>query len=146
MRKTGRQVAPVLAALVALVVLAPTPARADASGVTPRPSSCAPGSHPETSLQGEVTQADRASGRSTVGYSCNLSLLGQFQGQGATWVDPSYGHCAYVGQGIGGTLAAPDPGVRVIDVSDPAHPVRSAVRATPAMARTTGLRSSTSMT
>src|SRR5687768_15990873 len=41
-------------------------------GPVPR-AQCGPGSRPEPALQGEVTVADRASGRSSQGYTCNLA-------------------------------------------------------------------------
>ncbi len=83
---------------------------------------CGPGSRPETGLQGQVPRRDRDSGRSQHGYSCNMKLIGQYQGQGATWVQPSYEHCSYIGSFFPGPLLQKDPGVHVVDVSDPAHP------------------------
>src|SRR5688500_14233113 len=61
---------------------------------------CGPGSLPEPALQGQVPKTDRDSGRSTLGYRCNLELLGQHQGAGASWVAPSYATCAYVPQAV----------------------------------------------
>ena len=46
---------------------------------------CGPGSMPETAIQGRVSMEDRLSGRSQQGYSCNLELVGQHQGKGASW-------------------------------------------------------------
>ena len=43
-------------------------------------ASCRPGDRVETGLQGEVPLADRQSGRSTLGYACNIDLVGQYQG------------------------------------------------------------------
>ena len=43
-------------------------------------AACGPGSLPETGLQGQVPEHDRASGRSAFGYRCNLELVGQYQG------------------------------------------------------------------
>ncbi|MFD4180279.1 LVIVD repeat-containing protein [Rhodococcus sp. NPDC058514] len=96
---------------------------------------CGPGSAPEPGLQGEVTVADRASGRSTAGYSCNATLVGRYQGTGGGIVSASYGNCAYMGsfwpsQGLGPT----QPGVQVIDASDPANPRLSTTLTEPAMA------------
>lgn len=92
---------------------------------------CGPGSSPETDVQGRVPIRDRRSGRSAQGYSCNLELLGQFQGEGSTWVSQSYRDCAYMG-----TKDSDDsehPGVQVLDVSDPAHPTRVGTLTDPAM-------------
>src|SRR3546814_3810840 len=91
------------------------------SAVVPR-AVCGPGSSPETGLQGEVSRADRDSGRSARGYRCNLELVGQYQGEGASWVNPSTSHCAYLSTSFLGVLRKASPGVQVIDVSDPAAP------------------------
>jgi len=84
---------------------------------------CGPGSMPETGLQGQVSAEDRESGRSQQGYRCNLELVGQYQGEGASWVNPSYGHCAYLATSFGGIPTKKSQGVQVVDVSDPQHPV-----------------------
>src|SRR3546814_18023029 len=73
------------------------------SAVVPR-AVCGPGSSPETGLQGEVSRADRDSGRSARGYRCNLELVGQSQGEGASWVNPSTSHCAYLSTRFLGVL------------------------------------------
>src|SRR3546814_9764470 len=57
---------------------------------------CGPGSQPETGLQGQVPLADRDSGRNLQGYNCNLKLVGQYQGAGASVVSPSFDTCAYL--------------------------------------------------
>ncbi len=91
-------------------------------------ASCGLGSSPETGIQGQVPAADRASGRSAEGYSCNLERVGQWQGPGATYVNPSYGRCAYMG-----TKSQSRMGVQVVDVADPARPVRTAQLQSPGM-------------
>lgn len=112
-------------------------ARADTaapfSGNASRPTACARGDHPETGAQGEVTTADRKSGRSALGYSCNLHLLGQQQADGASWVDPIYGHCSYSARSTTGDATSGHPGVTVIDASDAAHPAVTATLTSPAM-------------
>jgi hypothetical protein len=85
-------------------------------------AACGPGSSPETGIQGDVPLADRASGRSQKGYRCNLELIGQYQGQGTTWVSQSYRHCAYHSQSFPVSLTGPSPGVQVVDVTDVHHP------------------------
>ena len=98
---------------------------------------CGAGSLPETALQGEVPLADRQSGRNLQGYRCNLQLVGQYQGTGASVVSPSYSTCAYMS--TSGSLIdplqslEPSPGALVVDVSDPAHPAQSANLTGPAM-------------
>ncbi len=89
---------------------------------------CGPGSVPETDLQGRVSLEDRMSGRSQQGYSCNLELVGQHQGKGASWQMAWYEDCAYYGTAFPGAA-----GVQVIDGSDPTNPVNSAALMTPAM-------------
>ncbi len=98
---------------------------------------CGPGSQPETGVQGQVPLADRQSGRNLQGYRCNLELVGQYQGAGASVVSPSSGTCAYLS--TSGVLLdplqalAPDPGVLVVDASDPAQPLRATNLAGPSM-------------
>jgi hypothetical protein len=94
---------------------------------------CGPGSMPEDGVQGEVPLADRESGRSKLGYRCNLERVGGYQGEGATWVDPFYGHCAYMGTSFGGVLGKRSQGTQVIDASDPQHPKLTANLTSPAM-------------
>ncbi|HUP91087.1 MAG TPA: hypothetical protein VM074_02485 [Solimonas sp.] len=99
-------------------------------GPVPR-AACGAGSVPETDIQGRVSIEDRQSGRSREGYRCNLELLGQYQGQGTTWVSQSYRNCAYHSQTLS-SVAGATPGVNVVDVSDPAHPVLSERLTSPA--------------
>jgi len=114
---------------------APDPASGGDSSVAA--AQCGPGSQPETGLQGQVPLADRQSGRSQQGYSCNLALVGQYQGTGASVVSPSQDHCAYMS--TSGTLIdplqalEPSPGVLVVDASNPAQPVQSANLTGPSM-------------
>lgn len=91
-------------------------------------ATCRPGDRVETGLQGEVPLADRDSRRSTLGYNCNIDLIGQYQGPGAGFISASYQNCVYVGS----TFPHTD-GVEVIDASDPAHPKLTATLSEPAM-------------
>src|SRR5438067_2012756 len=95
--------------------------------------SCAKGSKPERALQGEVTAKDRNDGASKKGYWCNLSLVGRYQGTGASWVSQSYKQCAYMSAAFPGDIQGSQPGVRVVDVSNPAHPKLSEVLTSAAM-------------
>src|ERR1043165_4981929 len=88
---------------------------------------CGPTDHTESGLQGETTVQERFSGDSETAYNCNLSLVGQEPQetyQGAYSQDgPAYsGHCAYYGTDRGATTGQ---GIKVIDVSDPRHPLVS---------------------
>jgi hypothetical protein len=94
---------------------------------------CGPGAAPETGMQGQVPLADRQSGRSQQPYSCNLSLVGQHQGQGAGIVSAAHENCVYVGSNIPTRLDRPGPGVRVLDVSNPASPRETATLLEPPM-------------
>jgi hypothetical protein len=105
----------------------------DPSAGTVRDLPCATGSSPERALQGEVPLKDRQNGRSKKGYWCNLSLVGRYQGTGASWVSQSYRHCAYMSAAFPGDVQGTQPGVRVLDVSDPAHPKLSEILTSPAM-------------
>src|SRR3954464_8083001 len=98
---TAMVVLAMVAAVAAAWALAPTGAAgADPpvfEGPVPR-ADCGPGSDPESpgALQGEVTQRDRDSGRSTRPYTCNLELVGNdANSPGAEWQETFYGHCAY---------------------------------------------------
>lgn len=123
--------------MVAISLGTPAPVQA----AVPKPQ-CQPGDAPETGLQGQVPMVDRASGRAVQGYTCNLTEVG---GYGAP-IDPShsrvagwatldtYKNCAYYGDAAGVTPLPGQPaGVVVVDISDPAHPVRTDYLTTPAM-------------
>ena len=100
-------------------------------------ANCGAGSLPETGLQGEVPLADRQNGRNLQGYRCNLDLVGQYQGTGASVVSPSTDTCAYMS--TSGILldplqiAEPSPGVLVVDASNPAQPALSTNLTGPSM-------------
>jgi hypothetical protein len=102
-------------------------------GPVPR-ATCGPDAYPETGMQGQVSQADRQSGENEKAHYCNLELISQYQGEGANWVSTWYEDCFYYGQNWPGWQGPPDePGAVVLDVSDPAHPVRTATLDTTAM-------------
>jgi hypothetical protein len=109
-------------------------------GATPRVTSCAPGSQPETGRQGRVPSEDYASGRAAKGYDCNarqLAHVGQTGGfQVHRYVDRSGRECAFYDS----TLIFPKDaykgdalGTYVLDMSNPRKPARTAVLSTPAM-------------
>lgn len=82
---------------------------------------CAADDREETALQGQVPLVDRVSGRAEQGYTCNLELVGQHQGEGAGWQLAWFEDCAYMGTANGEGQV--DPGVVVFDVTDPTQPV-----------------------
>lgn len=92
---------------------------------------CDARSRVETGLQGQVPVLDRISGRSQQGYTCNLELVGQYQGEGASWQHDWYEDCAYFG--TAGSADQLNPGVVVLDVSNPRHPVATDFLNEPAM-------------
>ncbi|MBO7932030.1 PD40 domain-containing protein [Burkholderia pseudomallei] len=93
------------------------------NGATAVPAArCGPGSTPETALQGQVPLADRQSGRNQQGYTCNMTLVGQYRGEGASWVNASTGTCAYMATSWYGIAQKTRQGVQVVNASDPAHP------------------------
>lgn len=107
-----------------LIATACMPAAA-ASGthIAPAPTAqCGPGSVPETGVQGQVPAADRISGRSQLGYRCNMERVGQEQGEGTGIMSAVAGHCAYLPTSYLGGKKKMRQGVQVIDVADPANP------------------------
>jgi len=107
------------------------PAAADAlSGPVPR-ATCGPNDRSETGLQGQTTRHEKDSGLSEEGFNCNLELVGQYQGEGASWMVTWFGDCAYYN-----TFNRPGrqhPGTVVVDASDPRDPQATALLDTPTM-------------
>jgi len=87
------------------------------------PAQCGPDDRPETGLQGQVPMADRASGRSAEGYTCNLTEVGFMPSSSFANFD-TYKNCAYYSDTIGAFTA--EGGTVVVDVSDPRRPVQTA--------------------
>ncbi len=129
-------------ALGAVLIAALAPAGAGAETTTftdigavsvPR-AECGPGSMPEPGLQGDVPAEDRNSGRSRQGYQCNMFQVGGLQERGGGILSVTFEHCSYTSTFFPGNLFDPAaPGVHVLDVSDPARPVRTASLDEPAM-------------
>ena len=89
---------------------------------------CGSTDHTESGLQGETTQQERFGGDSETAYNCNLQLVGQepqdtYQGAYSQDGPAYYDVCAYYGTDRGATTGQ---GIKVIDVSDPRHPVVTA--------------------
>lgn len=110
-------------------------------GPTPQ-ASCGPGSLPETGMQGRVSTAETESGRAAKGYTCNTKELSHFGNTGGykveRFVDKAGNECAYYDT----TLLFPkdaaeagqdQTGLYVLDMSNPAKPVKTATLVTPAM-------------
>ncbi|MBH0779844.1 hypothetical protein IT779_26580 [Nocardia sp. NEAU-351] len=105
----------------------------DLSRSTAARATCAPGSSPETGLQGDVPVADRDNGRSTKGYTCNITRVGSYGGYGGGVVSGVFDTCAYIGSFIPGSFHGPAVGVQVLDIADPADPVLAGALTEPAM-------------
>jgi hypothetical protein len=103
---------------------------------------CGPGSDPETGMQGRVSAEDVESGRAARGYRCNTEVVSQYGNTGGFRVHryaDNNGHvCAFYDT----TLLYPtnafvgsthQTGVFVLDVTDPANPVKTAELVTAAM-------------
>jgi hypothetical protein len=117
----------------------PTPARAPVQEDVQRPLApvppaiCGPGSRPLAGEQGRVTAAAIASPAAAAGWTCNLAQVGHFASPGGfrvwRYVDQAGHVCAFYDTSIVSPLnvvsaaAGPSPGVEVLDMSNPAHPV-----------------------
>jgi hypothetical protein len=108
-------------------------------GQTPQ-APCLPGSRPETDRQGRVPLADYESGRASKGYTCNATDVGREGDSGGfqvhRYVDAAGHECAYYDQTTlfpTRELSGASGGVAVLDMADPAKPVRTAVLETFAM-------------
>lgn len=119
------------------------------SGPTPK-AVCGPGSRPELGMQGRVSRAEHESGRAAEGYTCNTVMVSNYVPPGVVtgtatgtiggfkverYTDSTGRDCAYYDT----TLLYPtnlvdvEAGVNVLDMSDPAKPVRTAQLISPAM-------------
>ncbi|HTO97730.1 MAG TPA: hypothetical protein VMK66_11850 [Myxococcales bacterium] len=81
---------------------------------------CRAGDKTESGLQGLTTPAEIAAGKQNAGFNCNVDLVGQYQGEGASWQLTAWKNCAYFDQRL--NAAEAHPGTVAVDVSDPAHP------------------------
>ena len=112
-------------------------------------ATCAAGDVKEDSMQGRVPQADYASGRALAGYRCNTAQVGRHGvrtalGSGGykvqRYTDVTGRTCAYydsalmAGLNLQGLLTGgAGLGVVVLDMTNPAKPVRTANLISPAM-------------
>jgi hypothetical protein len=86
-------------------------------------AACGANDRIETGLQGQTTLAERMTKSSERSYSCNLELVGQFRGEGASFQMAALDTCAYYGTANG--TGQQQKGVVVIDASNPAKPFAS---------------------
>lgn len=100
------------AALIALLPLV--------AGAAVPAAHCRTSDKPETGLQGLTSQAEIDSGAAAKGFNCNADVVGQYQGEGASWQLTAWKNCAYFDQRL--NPAEANPGTVVMDVSDPKNP------------------------
>jgi hypothetical protein len=81
-------------------------------------------------MQGLTTQAEIDSGAAAAGFNCNADIVGQYQGEGASWQLTAWKNCAYFDQRLNSAEA--HPGTVVLDVSDPKNPKPTVWLAEPA--------------
>src|SRR5207244_9291056 len=98
-------------------------------------ATCGANDKPETALQGQVTAAERAAGFK--GTNCNLTLVGQYKGEGGNWSAAKYRDrfgkvCAYHATNTP-NASRETPGVPVIDMTNPASTKRTMSPTTQAM-------------
>ena len=96
---------------------------------------CGPEDRIESGLQGQVPAASRRPGFE--GFNCNLSLIGQYRGEGAGWqaqfVRDSAGHsCAYYDTSPR-VAGRKHMGVVVVDLTSPMNPVATGYLTSAAM-------------
>jgi hypothetical protein len=101
-------------------------------------ASCSEEDNPETGLQGQVPAALRASGFQ--GFNCNLKLIGQSRGEGASWMhafftDRDQHRCSYydTSSPINGTANRTHLGTVVVDATDPTRPAATTYLASASM-------------
>ena len=141
-RKSGwiAAVAGIVAIGAAWAVPVALNAAVDAPAPTPR-ADCGRGSRPEPDIQGRAPLSDYESGAALDGYTCNLEEIGKFGTRGGykvhRYVDKAGRECAYYDSTLlyptGIANGADLVGVYVLDMSDPAKPVKTANLVTPAM-------------
>src|SRR5581483_5979980 len=84
---------------------------------------CRPGDTTESGIQGSVTQAEIDNGTVTKGFNCNADIVGQYQGEGASWQLTAWKNCAYFDQRrVTSGTQLKNPGVIVLDVLNPSQP------------------------
>lgn len=94
-------------------------------------ASCGPGDRVEPGLQGQVPVTERLNGSAVSGYWCNLELVGEYPSRSFGNFD-TYANCAYYSDNYGFFPGSEGGGV-VLDVSNPAKPVKTAYLTSRAM-------------
>src|SRR3954467_9462655 len=92
---------------------------------------CRSGDKVETGMQGLTTPDEIAAGKAEKGFNCNADIVGQYQGEGASWQLTAWKNCAYFDQRR--TPAPVKPGTIALDVTDAKNPQPTAWLASNAM-------------
>jgi len=130
-----------LLTLIALAHVLPSARAATAEAPAVPDIACDAGAHPE-SMQGRVSASEVASGYAAQGYRCNTTMVGQYNVVGGfrvhRYVDHAGHPCAFYDSGTMFPAAAVksdthETGVYVLDMTNPAHPTKTATLSTPAM-------------
>jgi hypothetical protein len=146
----SRRVWAASAAVFSIVIPSIVSGQAQAAPAATPQLSCRPTDKPELGMQGRVTQQEVDSGRAAQGYTCNTSQVGQYGevffpgGSGGfrvhRYVDQAGHECGIYDSTLLFPLNATTQaqqqnltGVYVLDMSDPANPVKTANLLTPAM-------------
>jgi hypothetical protein len=97
---------------------------------------CGPGSNPLSGWQGRVPASAINSAQAARGWTCNVTEIGHHATPGGfrvwRYVDTAGHACAFYDTSllspvnVVSVAAGPSPGVAVLDMSDPAHPVQTA--------------------
>jgi hypothetical protein len=123
--------------LTGLPTPAPAPLQSNTGPpvVSVPPAVCDPGSRPLVGEQGRVPASAIDSPAAAQGWTCNLSEVGHYPTAGGfrvwRYVDTQGHQCAFYDTSlfspgnVVSLLAGPSPGVVVLDMSDPAHPVKT---------------------
>lgn len=134
----------VVVGLGTLAVTGPSQGAGEAWPAATPKAVCGPGALPETSWQGRVPQADYDNGRVAQGYFCNTRQVAH---QGASggfkvqrYTDATGRTCAFYDSTllagrdlVSNTLNGAGLGVQVLDMTNPAAPLKTASLKTPAM-------------
>jgi len=86
---------------------------------------CRPGDRTESGLSGTITQEEVDRGDDVKGQFCNADIVGQYQGEGASWQLTAWKNCAYFDQRR--NAAVTTQGTVVLDVTDPAKPQKTTI-------------------
>jgi hypothetical protein len=112
-RTTATRMACALTLLPALAAMASLPV-----------AHCRKGDRTESGITGFTTAEEIASGKAAQGFNCNADIIGQYQGEGASWQLTAWKNCAYFDQRRNPPPVK--PGTIAMDVTDETRPTPTA--------------------